>query len=105
MKQGEKLSDAKVKWLKERLCEGWSTLALARMEGLSEQTVWRIKTGRTYNHVGAAVVGEDVLLGRAPIAFDEGGEGKVLKAPEAKGGASDEEIEESLKRMMAKLGM
>jgi hypothetical protein len=102
MKQGEKLSDAKVKWLKERLCEGWSTLALARMEGLSEQTVWRIKTGRTYNHVGAAVVGEDVLLGRAPITF---GEGKGVKAPEVRGGASDEEIEESLKRMMAKLGM
>jgi hypothetical protein len=51
MQPGEKFSDAEVRKIKGELLAGTHHLSIAIAYGVSENTIWRMKTGRTYNHV------------------------------------------------------
>ncbi len=63
MKKGQSFSDERVRHLKTLMIRGADPVALARLEGVSANTLWRMKKGETYNHV--RVEGEDSM--RAPI--------------------------------------
>lgn len=104
VKQGEKFTDERVRWVKGQLVEGVHPRALARFLRVSLNTVLRIKNGETYLHV--QVEGEEMLRpGLAYMKVDVGGldEGSGIKRPVATSMVStitEEEVDEMEKRLL-----
>jgi hypothetical protein len=102
MQPGQRFSEAKVRAIKQALMRGVHPRVLARLEGVSANTMWRIKNGETYNHV--KVEGEDAM--RPPLDFvDYKPEGEqfevrrdVMPLPPAT--MSDEEAEAMAQRLI-----
>lgn len=63
MKQGQKFSDERVRFIKELLIQGTHPRAIARMEGCNTNTILRIRDGDTY--AGVKVAGEEGM--RPPL--------------------------------------
>ena len=64
---GQVFTEERVKWLKMALLEGAHPVALARVLGVSANTIRRIRDGETYNWV--VVPGEDRM--RVPIVLED----------------------------------
>lgn len=77
----EKFTEARVVQIKQALMRGTDPVLIARIEGVSANTIRRIAKGETYNHV--RVVGEERIPGRAPMTivdYHPTGQGVVTPA-------------------------
>jgi hypothetical protein len=99
MQPGEKFSDAEVRKIKAELMAGTHHLSIAIAYGVSENTIWRMKTGRTYNHV--KVEGEEAMRPRFQHVMEAPGEKDSRYVVMPKGKILDgQELEEAEARSL-----
>jgi len=92
-------TDEEARWVKEQLIAGAHPTALARVYGVSAETIKRIRRGETYNHV--RVEGEEALRPViVPVDMSTAPQRVQSRMNVPIRGMSEEEIAESAARVM-----
>jgi len=98
----ERFTDEKVRHIKRALLRGTHPLVIAQAERCSEATIWRIKTGRTYNHVvvaGEAELRPKVeLVDYVPVGMEEKQTMKAVVEP-----MSEAQLEQRQREILERL--